>query len=62
MDDRPGLTALDRVCLIVMAIIFYMAIRYLQDVQSDIQAIARNCDTSVTELHKRIDFIEEQIP
>jgi len=62
MDDRASrLTSLDRVCLIVLAVIFYLLIRLLQTVQEDIGQIARDyeqLDKRTLELSSRLEQLE----
>lgn len=56
-----GLTSLDRVCLILIAVMIYMAIRFLQDVHSDISAIAKGYEVIEQrhdELSRRVELLE----
>lgn len=62
--DKSVLTPFDRVCLIVIALIFYLAIRALQSAHDDISAIARNYERTeerITRLEDSVSAIEKFI-
>lgn len=62
--DQRGLTSFDRVCLIVIALIFYLAIRALQSAQDDISSIARNyekTDERLTRVEDAVSALEKFI-
>lgn len=52
----PEFGALDRLCVIVVAIIFYMAIRILQNIQDDVSEIQRFVESS----NERISKLERE--
>jgi len=57
MDKHSSLSVLDRVCLIIIAVIFYLAIRLVQTAHDDLASLARTSE----KMEQRISDTEIQI-